>query len=274
MASASVLGESISPRAKNPRRDSQASRTTADDSSQPSGTPKSTAEIKGSKKRGKGGDDSSPSQWETERDRKRARDRRSQQAMRDRNKWTIHSLSEQVAGLTTTLSALENRVRYLEGENTQLQGLNTELRTQNAALQLSLLGRDEDDAGMATSPGAASAVSSLTTPLWALCPNNRPPVFTADVILQSFIERMRAEGMQKSSRSTDGQSSFPLRPNLRSLLDKEHRSEDAISNVVADVLGTYHEIKGRPKQVAVFYLMATLIKVSSLCRVNGFGIHS
>ncbi|KAL2212990.1 hypothetical protein CC79DRAFT_1374457 [Sarocladium strictum] len=202
------------------------------------------------------------SQRELELERKRARDRRSQQAMRDRNKWTIHTLSEQVAALdaalrerTRDLGALEAKVSFLEGENAQL-------RTQNAALQLSLLGRnDEDGVDMpGASPGVASTVSSLSTPLWEMFPKNITPTCLADTILQGFITTMRAEGVQKASRSGQKAARFPLRPNLQSLLDKEHRSEDDISNVVADILGTYREIEGLPKQVAVFYLMATLLK--------------
>jgi hypothetical protein len=186
--------------------------------------------------------------------------------MRDRNKWTIHTLSEQVAALdaalrerTRDLGALEAKVSFLEGENAQL-------RTQNAALQLSLLGRnDEDGVDMpGASPGVASTVSSLSTPLWEMFPKNITPTCLADTILQGFITTMRAEGVQKASRSGQKAARFPLRPNLQSLLDKEHRSEDDISNVVADILGTYREIEGLPKQVAVFYLMATLLKVRVL----------
>ena len=77
-----------------------------------------------------------PQQIELE--RKRARDRKSQQAMRDRTRWTIANLTEQVAFLTQVLdertcdvSVLDSRLRILETENAHL-------RTQNAALQLSL----------------------------------------------------------------------------------------------------------------------------------------
>ncbi|KAK0388945.1 hypothetical protein NLU13_2522 [Sarocladium strictum] len=202
------------------------------------------------------------SQRELELERKRARDRRSQQAMRDRNKWTIHTLSEQVATLDAALhermrdlGALEAQVRFLEGENAQL-------RTQNAALQLSLLGRNGEEDGQMSgaSPGVASTVSSLSTPLWELYPRNIAPTCLADTILQGFIDARRAEGVQNMPRTGQDNPRFPLRPNLRSLLDKQHRSEDEISNVVADILGTYREIEGRPKQVAVFYIMATLLK--------------
>ena len=183
--------------------------------------------------------------------------------MRDRNRWTIQTLSEQVTALdaalrdrTRDLGTLEARVSYLEGENAQL-------RTQNAALQLSLLGRngEEGDDALGQSPGLASNVSSMAASLWEMHPKNIAPTCLADSILQGFIDTMRAEGVQKAVRQQENNPRFPLRPNLRSLLDREHRSEDEISNVVADVLGTYREIEGLPKQVAVFYLMATLVKV-------------
>jgi hypothetical protein len=194
--------------------------------------------------------------------------------MRDRNKWTIHTLSEQVAALDTALrertrdlGALEAKINFLEGENAQL-------RTQNAALQLSLLGRngDEDGEMPGASPGVASTVSSLSTPLWELFPKNTSPTCLADTILQGFIDARRAEGVQKPSLPGQSNPRFPLRPNLRSLLDKEHRSEDEISNVVADILGTYREIDGLPKRVAVFYLMATLLKVRMLPYIMQTGI--
>ena len=96
------------------------------------------------------------SQRESELEKKRARDRRSQQAMRDRNRWTIQTLSEQVTALdaalrdrTRDLGTLEARVSYLEGENAQL-------RTQNAALQLSLLGRNGEEGDDALGQSLAS----------------------------------------------------------------------------------------------------------------------
>lgn len=221
------------------------------------------------------GDDSSPgleyaqasslplsqSLREQELQRKRARDRKSQQAMRDRNKWAIQTLSDQVACLTSALdernramSLLETKMKYLESENSQL-------RTQNAALQLSLMGRDGLSEEAGHSPGVVSNASSIGPALWELHPKNTPPSCLADQILQGFVDGIRTEGVLVPSSPGERAARFPLRPNLCSLLDKSHHSEDDISNVVADVLRTYCEIEGLPKQVAVFYVMGALLKV-------------
>ena len=222
------------------------------------------------------------SQKELELQRKRARDRKSQQAMRDRTKWTIHTLSEQVSVLSTALdqrardvAALETRVGGLEAENAQL-------RTQNAALQLSLIGRDKDDevvrqqgedhAAAAVSPPGISPGSSTASlshhALWEMLPNNTRPGCMADQILQGFVDTFRLSSL------ADKAGRFPLKPNLCSLLDAKHRSDDDISNVVADVLRTYREIESRPKQVAVFFVMATLLKVcqNMLCKTASWVI--
>ena len=211
------------------------------------------------------GDDSSNSgisPRELEIQRKRARDRKSQQAMRDRNKWTIQTLSDQVACLssaleerTRALAVLETKLGYLESENSQL-------RTQNAALQLSLLGRENEDDGK--SPGVVSPASSFGTPLWELRPKNTPANCMADQILQGFVDTMRTKGAIHPSSPGTRAARFQLRPNLCSLLDETNRSDDEISNVVADVLRTYREIESLPRQVAVFYVMATLLKVDIL----------
>ncbi|KPM41135.1 hypothetical protein AK830_g5382 [Neonectria ditissima] len=189
--------------------------------------------------------------------RKRARDRKSQQAMRDRNRWTIQSLSDQVAGLS---AALEDRARALDVVGARLAFLETEnahLRAQNAALQLSLMGREGLDA---RSPGVVSSVGSVGPAPWEMHPQNTRPGCLADQILQGFVDAIRAERVLVPASPGERAARFPLRPNLCSLLDQSHSSDDDISNVVADVLRTYREIEGLPKQVAVFYIMATLLK--------------
>lgn len=206
------------------------------------------------------------SQRDVELQRKRARDRKSQQAMRDRTKWTINALSEQVAVLS---SALDQRVQEVQAMDAKLGFLETEnaqLREQNAALQLSLMGHtDMDsvaDSAAQIGPSPAASASSLALSLWELYPNNNVASCLADQILQGFVDTVRSTGMAVSS-PREKASRFPLKPNLCSLMDKDHRSDDDISNVVADVLRTYQEIESLPKQVAVFYVMATLLKVSN-----------
>lgn len=224
---------------------------------------------------------SSLSQRELELQRKRARDRKSQQAMRDRTKWTINTLSEQVAVLSAALDQRARDMASLEGKMGYLETENAQLRTQNAALQLSLMGRRNSagDGGGGGHDGAAASAAvatvspgsghSLPSPLWELYPKNTPPSCLADQILQGFVDTIRASGTGSGAAAGTVEPSsprelarrFPLRPNLCSLLDRQRRSDDDISNVVADVLRTYREIEELPKQVAVFYIIATLLKV-------------
>jgi hypothetical protein len=178
--------------------------------------------------------------------RKRARDRKSQQAMRDRNKWTIHTLTEQVALLSQTL---EDRTRGLNVSQERLgilESENAHLRTQNAALQLSLMGRP---------------TTALPSNPWEVAPKNSAPDCLADQILQGFVDSVRAEGILKTKAVLERAAGYSLRPNLCPLLETGQRTDDDISNVVADVVKTYNEIETLPKQVAVFYVMATLLKV-------------
>ncbi|KAM0327089.1 hypothetical protein ACHAQA_006216 [Verticillium albo-atrum] len=190
---------------------------------------------------------------ELEIQRKRARDRKSQQAMRDRNKWTIHNLSEQVAMLTHAVeehtretARLQNRVSTLEGENSLL-------RTQNAALQLSLMGRD--DSG--TPP---SGLLELTGHPWEIAPKNTLSTCLADEILQGFVSSVRTDNFLSTTSALERAAAYSLKPKLCSLIEADRRTEDDISNVVADIVRSYPEIETLPKQVAVFWNMALLLK--------------
>ncbi|KAI9902319.1 hypothetical protein N3K66_001671 [Trichothecium roseum] len=223
---------------------------------------------------------------EVELQRKRARDRKSQQAMRNRTKWTIQSLTDQVGALTSAvdqrardLSILEARARDLEAENAQL-------RTQNAALQLSLMahrqqtdnsnGSNVDDIS-AGSPAACNTsqshcspvkgvnvVPNLPLPLWELVPNNTAPGCLADDILQTFVDKTRADRLLSAvspMKPEDQKRGFPPRPDPRSLLGGERiRSSDQVSDVVAGIVKAYEEIQGLPRQVAVFFNMTLLVK--------------
>lgn len=203
---------------------------------------------------------------ELELQRKRARDRKSQQAMRDRNKWTIHTLTEQVGILSTALDQRARDLAALEAQIGFLKAENTQLRTQNAVLQRHMADRNDDDGDASASRTGHSPGSSggLPSPPWKLVPKNTPPSCLTDQIVQGFVDTIRAAGALTPSWPRENTKVFPLKPNLCSLLDETHRSDDGISNVVADIIRTYPEIiSGLPRQVGVFYLITTFLKVSS-----------
>ncbi|CAK7219515.1 hypothetical protein SBRCBS47491_003879 [Sporothrix bragantina] len=225
---------------------------------------------------------------EVELQRKRARDRKSQQAMRDRTKWTIFNLNEQVAFLTQMLSDRARDVNLLNSRMRMLETENSQLRAQNAALQLSLMGSQQpNDPAAAAAAGAAAASAALAAGAtgtsgsigailpagdgssqgqvavqkpevmkkpWEIPPVDGPPTCLSDQILQGFITS------KVHQRSVDGALTFGFKPNLCSLLEKDRRTSDAISDIVGDIVRSYFEIDTLPKQVAVFYIMCSLLK--------------
>lgn len=203
-------------------------------------------------------DTSAMGKRDTDLERKRARDRKSQQAMRDRAKWNIQNLTEQVNVLSKALEdqslhtgQLTQRVQHLESENEHL-------RVQNAALRLSLLGDGSRiDSGQDTLP----------VPVWKLPPNNVAPKNPSDTILQGAVNerrRRRASIMSNAPSPATPESlnltTYPTKANLCALIDKELRADDEISNIVSDIIRSYTEIETLPNQVAVGYVMTTLLK--------------
>lgn len=108
--------------------------------------------------------------------RKRARDRKSQRAMRDRANWTIHSLQEQVTQLTEFLTTERNETIELRKKLHVVEGERDHLRSETASLQLQILARDE----LHQSPN--------TTQPHLVVPLNVLPTCLADQILQRLIE--------------------------------------------------------------------------------------
>ena len=208
---------------------------------------------------------------EIELQRKRARDRKSQQAMRDRTKWTLSNLNEQVAFLTQMLDDRTCNVTLLNSRMRMLETDNAQLRTHNAALQLSLMGTQsrmgmpDDLAEVASTtirPAAneSSVMTAVELPetakeTWEIPPADGPPTCLSDQILQGFI------ASKVHQRSVDGALAFAFKPNLCSLLEKDRRTSDAISDIVGDIVRSYFEIDTLPKQIAVFYIMCSLLKV-------------
>jgi hypothetical protein len=223
------------------------------------------------------GNDGKPRPSEHELARKRARDRKSQQAMRNRAKWTLESLTDQVTHLSKALEHesrqtgnLNHRVFVLEQENDQL-------RAENAALQLRFLGdlAAENDGNGSTMGGGgigggppASTTGTLSDaladmvvvvdelPEWSRLPLNMTPTCLSDQILQGFL------GAQLQDRRAE-MIATP-RPDLLRLINGSGPSGSTNANdVVLDVVKSYHEIDTLPKQVAVHFLMFRLMRVGA-----------
>jgi hypothetical protein len=198
---------------------------------------------------------------ETELLRKRARDRKAQQAMRDRTKWTINNLTDQVLLLnqvietkTRDLGALDSRVRVLETENAQL-------RTQNAALQLSLMGSQprEDNQSL--------LAKNDIRPPWQLLPaNHLKEGYLGDQILHAFASSNQRPPTLQIAGTVVTAPVVCLMPNFAALWPKKAsgsppRVEDELSNIVADLVRSFPEINKLPDQVAVFMTMYWQVKV-------------
>lgn len=180
--------------------------------------------------------------------KKRARDRKSQQAMRDRTKWHIKHLESQLAYLTQAsgqkdeeLNAIQGRLRLAEGELDHL-------RDQNAALRLRLMRQ------------APIESTSDTIPRWLIPPANITPTCMADQIIQNFITTGRTSADVPATSPGGNRLVFMDKPNLCALLDKHQRADDILCNIIGDIILSYNEINTRPKQVAVFHGAATLLK--------------
>jgi hypothetical protein len=199
--------------------------------------------------------------------RKRARDRKAQQAMRDRAKYTLQSLERQVVLLTQTLQqeTLERaqmvaRIQMLEKENGQLKML-------NVPLHLDLLG---EAAIMHGSLAAQVPVPRLLSnagspPPWKTLPNITAPTCTSDQILQAFLRSRQI--LSVSSEYLGAAVRRPLvyskKPSLCSMLLRETRSTDETSNIAGDIIRSFSEINSLPKQVATHYIISLLVKVLS-----------
>ncbi|KAI1265298.1 hypothetical protein F5Y18DRAFT_417072 [Xylariaceae sp. FL1019] len=200
---------------------------------------------------------------ELELQRKRARDRKSQQAMRDRTRWTINNLTEQVTFLTHLLDQrtkdvglLDTRIRLLETENAHLQ-------TRNAALQLSMLGSRRESNGPGARPEPAKKA-------WETPPLHSAPNCISDQILHGFLSLKRDE-LMPSKNPVMPPGTYTPEPDLCSLISNDRRSDDDTSNVVGDIIRSYHEIDTLPQKIAAFYIMFTLTKWMVLLDEQSWG---
>ncbi|KAH7119867.1 hypothetical protein B0J11DRAFT_71648 [Dendryphion nanum] len=184
--------------------------------------------------------------------RKRARDRKSQKAMRERTKWNMQCLTEQVSQLTQALEISTREKNEIYNRFLSVSEENDHLRVQKAALQLRLLGNGQNP------PDGTSPMSVGTLAPYEAIPLNTSPTCMSDQILQTFVEsRWEAYAFQTAGRV----ESYPDKPDLSALFDgRPNRVVDETSAVVGDIVRSYTEIDTLPKQVAVHYVMSTLMK--------------
>ncbi|KAF2643303.1 hypothetical protein P280DRAFT_467356 [Massarina eburnea CBS 473.64] len=184
--------------------------------------------------------------------RKRARDRKSQKAMRERTKWNIQNLSQQVEQLTHALEMETREKNELYSRFLAVSDENDHLRVQKAALQLRLLGNGLEVEKSGSGAEGAGLAAHEAIPL------NTSPSTMSDQILQTFVEsRWEAYALQTSGRI----ESYPEKPDMSALFDgRPNRTVDETSSVVGDIIRSYKEIDTLPKQVAVHYVMSTLMK--------------
>ncbi|KAJ4286771.1 hypothetical protein N0V90_013023 [Kalmusia sp. IMI 367209] len=183
-------------------------------------------------------------------EKKRARDRKSQKAMRERTKYNIQCLTQQVEQLTRALDMETREKNDLYNRFIAVSDENDHLRVQKAALQLRLLGNGQSP------PGGASPSSTLAP--YEAMPLNTSPTCMSDHILQTFVaSRWETYAFQTSGRV----KSYPDKPDLSALLDaRPNRNVDETSSIVGDIIRSYNEIDTLPKKVAVHYIMSTLMK--------------
>ncbi|KAF2264446.1 hypothetical protein CC78DRAFT_580519 [Lojkania enalia] len=175
--------------------------------------------------------------------KKRARDRKSQRAMRERTKWNIAYLTEQVTHLTQALETETREKAELYNRFLAVSEENDHLRVQKAALQLRLLGNGQDP----TEESPPNLPAGTLMPYEAV-PLNTTPMCMSDQILQTFVEsRWEAYAFQTAGRVEN----YPDKPDLSALFDgRPNRRVDETSAVVGDIIRSYTEIDTLPKQVA------------------------
>lgn len=233
-------------------------------------------------------------------DRKRARDRKAQRAMRERTKEEIF---QSRLWLEQTKKAMAEREAYFSWESTRLAEENAKLKE---AIQKSKQDRSLEDQRRLTNVKHMPMIGlSLDASLGAAwCPNlksglmssrsrteshfqheYRPgrnheqfpksslPSTPSDKILTSFIDVMRsrlrgrlpASSVSLSSSSSSSSSLSPP-PSVRydSLEMTSENIHFTVSKVVVDVLSTYSEIATVRKKAAGLFLMVNVLTVSRI----------
>lgn len=208
---------------------------------------------------------------------KRARDRRAQQAMRDRTKAEITALQEQVLQLQERLKdqnsfyseeqscslrqndQLRRRVRDLQphllSSQAHLYHWSRVYRSTNSSARISL-----DQSILASlfalketmslrrakgrlsqgSQGPYSGISPSSIPDHLRLPLHVPPLNPSDRIVQPFVQKMRAlvRGQETGIKSTSSELSGPQSPLPTS---SPSAVQASISRVMSDIISTYSE---------------------------------
>ena len=191
-------------------------------------------------------------------ERKRAKDRRSQQAKRDRAKQKMHQLTNQVVVFKDMLAERTEHATSSDLLAARATAENKQLQLEVAALRKALTAHMDRDALVETKP------VDIEVPLWSIPVTNTAPDNRSDSIWQGLLlsavakERIRLGSVQ----SPQSPSSTPRtsRPNLCPLLDKTMRSDDDITNTICDVITTYPQIGTFTTRVAVANILITLLR--------------
>lgn len=180
-------------------------------------------------------------------ERKRARDRKSQQAMRDRTKHQLRYLNEQIQYLSQILEERDASNTRLHGKVQSLESELEQIKIENGALRLRLMGQPLDSSPAVSSP-------------WQVPVVNSPPGNMADQIIQNFMESKRP-GTTPSSVNADCIPTVCADiPNLSFFVDRTQRPVDELSTIVGDIVLSYKEIDTLPKQVCVFHTISCLLR--------------
>lgn len=197
-----------------------------------------------------------PRPSDEEMQRKRARDRRSQKAMRDRAKWTVDSLTEQVRSLTEALEGETHRAAQLDFRVQNLQQENSQLRTEVAALQLQAM----EAMRPVDHPSTLSSISTMSLSPemqeWQRFPLNVSPTCLADQIFQGLLSAQLSGHLSEMVASTH--------PDLSRLIESSAAHGGDANDVILDIVRSYTEIDSLPKQVAVHFVMFSLARVGLL----------
>jgi hypothetical protein len=223
--------------------------------------------------------------------RKRARDRKSQRAMRDRTKYSIIELQSRVMELSSTLAsqtaAFQDLLQSSSSQAAALRAENQRLKNQleeskyvgsdmclenfrfprsdsmlsELPMPRPLPGREQPQMIL---PTGASSRTNDELPTYLRLPVNCAPICLSDRILQNYVQARR-NGTKDITTQVMTEDQPAWLPDINALLTpqapKPSIDNRSVSTVVSDILLSYHEINTLPRKVAVLYIMYKLLNV-------------